>query len=123
VTALTDTDRRRIAQARTLAEAGVEGSDAIREHLTARGLLEPGDETLTTYPFAFGVARELLADLAAIAERLGGAGDQAAEDTRRLGEVRALLAAFDWEHDDRQYALERIEMIVAVDDQEDEPEP
>ena len=33
-----------------------------------------------------------------------------AEDT--LNEIRALLAAFDWETDDRQYALERIEMIV-----------
>jgi hypothetical protein len=47
-----------------------------------------------------------------------------ADEARRLREIRALLAAFDWEHDDHQYALERIEMIVAVDDgQEDEPEP
>jgi len=36
----------------------------------------------------------------------------AAEDTRRLNEIRALLAAFDWEHDDRQYALEEIERIA-----------
>lgn len=35
-----------------------------------------------------------------------------AEDTRRLGQIRALLARFDWEHDDRQYALEAIERIV-----------
>jgi hypothetical protein len=27
-------------------------------------------------------------------------------------EVASILADFDWEHDDRQYALERIEMIV-----------
>lgn len=33
-------------------------------------------------------------------------------DTRRLGEIRALLARFDWEHDDRQYALEAIERIA-----------
>jgi hypothetical protein len=26
--------------------------------------------------------------------------------------IAALLAAFDWEHDDRQYALEAIERIV-----------
>jgi hypothetical protein len=30
-----------------------------------------------------------------------------------LKEIRALLAAFDWEHDDRQYALERIDTIVS----------
>ena len=34
----------------------------------------------------------------------------------QIAEIRAILAAFDWEHDDRQYALERIEMIVGVDD-------
>ena len=33
-------------------------------------------------------------------------------DTRRLAEIRALLARFDWEHDDRQYALEAIERIA-----------
>jgi hypothetical protein len=36
----------------------------------------------------------------------------AAEDTRRLAKIRAVLAAFDWEHDDRQYALEAIERIA-----------
>ena len=35
-----------------------------------------------------------------------------AEDTRRLDAIRALLARFDWEHDDRQYALEAIERIA-----------
>ncbi|MGO9080381.1 MAG: hypothetical protein ACLQDY_15285 [Streptosporangiaceae bacterium] len=34
----------------------------------------------------------------------------------QLAEVRAVLAAFDWEHDDRQYALEKIERIVTRDD-------
>ena len=37
---------------------------------------------------------------------------QAAEDTRRLDRVRVVLAKFDWEHDDRQLALEAIERIV-----------
>ena len=47
---------------------------------------------------------------------------RAAEDTRPLGESRAtvaafdevarILAAFDWEHDDRQLALEAIERVV-----------
>ena len=29
-----------------------------------------------------------------------------------LAEIRAVLAAFDWEFDDRQYALEHIERIA-----------
>jgi hypothetical protein len=47
------------------------------------------------------------------------AADAAAEDTRRhratlaaFDEVARILAAFDWEHDDRQLALEAIERIV-----------
>ena len=36
----------------------------------------------------------------------------AADDTRRLDAIRALLAGFDWEHDDRQYAIEAIERIA-----------
>jgi len=47
------------------------------------------------------------------------AADAAAEDTRRhratlaaFDEVARILAAFDWEHDDRQLALEAIERVV-----------
>lgn len=36
----------------------------------------------------------------------------AADDSRRLGEIRALLARFDWEQGDRQYALEAIGRIT-----------
>ena len=46
------------------------------------------------------------------AERVVRLNGGEVDDTRCLAEIRALLAAFDWEHDDRQYALERIEMIV-----------
>jgi hypothetical protein len=35
-----------------------------------------------------------------------------AEDTRRLDRIRVVLARFDWEHDDRQLALEEIERIA-----------
>ncbi len=42
--------------------------------------------------------------LAALAERQ--------DEARQLAEVRAVLAAFDWEHSDRQLALEAIERIV-----------
>ena len=34
------------------------------------------------------------------------------DEARQLAQVRAVLAAFDWEHDDRQYALEHIERIA-----------
>jgi len=34
------------------------------------------------------------------------------EQTAQLGEIQDVLAAFDWEHDDRQLALERIERIA-----------
>lgn len=33
-------------------------------------------------------------------------------NARIVSEVRAVLAAFDWEHHDRQLALEEIERIV-----------
>lgn len=62
------------------------------------------------YAVALGEAQYLLGELADIAERpsdVGTAG-AAGEDTRRLGEIRDVLAAFDWEHDDHQYALEKI---------------
>jgi hypothetical protein len=37
------------------------------------------------------------------------------DDAGKLAEIRGILAAFDWERDDRQYALERIEMIAGAD--------
>ena len=40
-----------------------------------------------------------------------------AEDSRQLAEVRAVLDAFDWETDDRQYALKQIDDIVNGDDE------
>ena len=38
--------------------------------------------------------------------------DQAAADTLRLERIRVVLAKFDWEHDDRQLALEAIDRIA-----------
>ena len=108
---LTDADRSLINRARALAT--VRGDEGIA---IVTGSSDP-DVT-------FGYAQSLLASLADLAERLSGDEDQAAEDaamdqifgsgtdTRRLGEIRALLARFDWEHDDRQLALEAIERIV-----------
>jgi len=49
--------------------------------------------------------RRLLASvLAILAERQA--------ETRQLAGIRAVLAAFDWEHSDRQLALEEIERIT-----------
>ena len=48
----------------------------------------------------------------------------AADAERMVADVRAVLADFDWECDDRQYALEKIERIVMDEEnQDDEPEP
>jgi hypothetical protein len=37
------------------------------------------------------------------------------DGSRQLAEIRAVLAGFDWEFDDRQLALEEIERIVTGD--------
>jgi hypothetical protein len=39
------------------------------------------------------------------------------DEARQLAEIRAVLAAFDWEFHDRQYALEHIERIVTGGEQ------
>lgn len=98
---LTDADRGIIARSRKLADAGAT-LDALREHTGER-------DVDVSYACAFGEARHLLAELAAIADRLGDDEGQAAEDTRRLGEVRDVLAT------SGQYpalALNAIERIV-----------
>lgn len=54
--------------------------------------------------------RRLLASvLAVLAERQ--------TEARQLAEIRAVLAGFDWEFDDRQLALEHIERIVTGGEQ------
>jgi hypothetical protein len=35
------------------------------------------------------------------------------DDSAKLAAVRAVLASFDWESDDRQYALEEIDSIMS----------
>ena len=56
-------------------------------------------------------------EYAAAIEAAGGpqaapAPGDAAEDTRRLDAIRGVLDRFDWQVDDRQYALEAIERIA-----------
>jgi hypothetical protein len=61
--------------------------------------------------------RHLAALLAVIAERQDDAVTADLTESRQLAEVRQLLADFDWEFADRQYALEAIERIVTGGEQ------
>jgi hypothetical protein len=57
----------------------------------------------------------LMRECAELRRLLGQVLDALAEARdagRRLAEIRAVLAAFDWERDDRQLALERIEQVA-----------
>jgi hypothetical protein len=77
---------------------------AYRAALAAAPLTQPpGREWMFRLADALALALDAADDLA---ERPGG------EDTRRLREIRDLLAHFDWEYHDRQLALEEIERIV-----------
>jgi hypothetical protein len=106
VSGLTGQDRYIIAKAREMT-AGPHGVDKWRERY--------GDTDSTmALASAVGEAQFLLTELVAIIER-----PAAPEDTRRLGEIRAVLARFDWEHDDRQLALEAIERIATQEGETD----
>lgn len=98
MSALDAHDRRIIAQAREL--TALTGIGGVRERAGT-------DDTMFAFTQFFGEAKFVLAELAAIAERLGGS-----EDARRLDRIRDVLAHFDWEHHDRQLALEAIERIA-----------
>jgi hypothetical protein len=69
---------------------------------------------LASAPLGSPPGREWMLRLASVVSDLLAVLDDPgqAEDTLRVAGIRALLADFDWELDDRQYALERIEMIV-----------
>jgi hypothetical protein len=102
VSGLTDAERLTIARARQLAE--IRGADAVCDYTGAA-------DAAMAYAEALGEAQHLLAVLAAIAEH-GGGQDAGGEDTRRLREIRKILAGFDWEYHDRQLALEAIDRIA-----------
>lgn len=75
---------------------------------------------LESFPPDTELARMPAVELVTWAVRMQGAAqlldayirDAEADDARCLREIRGLLARLDWEHDDRQYALEAIERIV-----------
>ena len=59
-------------------------------------------------------ALRLAAELRSVLDQLGSETPGAAE---QLAAIRAIFDVFDWETDDRQYALEAIEQILLGDDQ------
>jgi hypothetical protein len=59
---------------------------------------------------------EYAAALKAAGEPVPACGTEA-EDTRRLDAIRAVFTRFDWQRDDRQHALEKIERILNGDDE------
>ena len=92
---MTDTVDQRITLAREYL-AAARGRDI--DHLPPSRLMAELAET----------RRQLGLVLAAVAEREG--------EHAQLAEIQALLADFDWEFDDRQLALERIERIAEGDE-------
>jgi hypothetical protein len=64
---------------------------------------------LVSAPLGSPPGREWMLRLASVLEDLLAAHD---ETGRRLDAIRAVLARFDWELDDRQYALEAIERVA-----------
>ena len=87
---MTAPDERAELAARFLAEARTRSVDQLAPTLLMRECAE---------------LRRLLGQVLAV---LGERQDEG----RQLAEVRAVLAAFDWERDDRQYALEHIDRIA-----------
>lgn len=78
-----------------------------------------GNDTLTgALAGALGQAQYLLRELVAITERLADDSGKNNAAVTAFDEVARILADFDWERDDRQYALERIEMIVLTGHQQ-----
>jgi len=71
----------------------------------------------TADPIELSLWAARLADMLGIILAILDEGDQAAEQfpaaAVQLAEIRLVLEAFDWETDDRQYALEQIDQIVS----------
>jgi hypothetical protein len=81
-----------------------------RAELARRYLAEARQRDVTELP-----PSRLMAECAELRRLLGQVLGVLAERqaaTRQLAEIRGVLAAFDWEFDDRQLALERIERIA-----------
>ena len=73
----------------------------------------------TADPIDLSMWAARLADMLGIILAILDDGDQAAAQfpaaAAQMAEIRLVLEAFDWETDDRQYALEQIDQIVNGD--------
>jgi hypothetical protein len=83
-----------------------------REYLGYARALKVAD---LPYPALVRLAAELRRQLGQVLDVVTEI--EADPDAGRLAAVRAVLARFDWERDDRQYALEEIERIAGGDEQ------
>ena len=94
-------------------------ADLAARRAAAASVLADYNRELRTAPLSRPPGREWMLRLATELESLLTAlddGDAVSEDAGKLAAIRAVLAAFDWEHDERQYALEEIERIAAGGD-------
>ena len=103
--------RRFLDEARQRSVEQLPPSVLMRESAELRRLL---GQVLGMLAEAQAKSRSLTHQLSAA--RAAGAA-AAHDEVRQLAEIRAVLAAFDWEFDDRQYALEAIERIVTGGEQ------
>jgi hypothetical protein len=70
-----------------------------------------------TYPYMFGALRQQLRILLAALDGQDGnviGPNLAPAEAAKLAAIRGVLGRFDWEADDRQYALERIDQIAGA---------
>jgi hypothetical protein len=81
-----------------------------RAELACRYLATALEHPVETLPPSL-LMREV-AELRRLLGQVLGVLAERQDDARQLAEVRQLLADFDWEFADRQYALEAIERIV-----------
>jgi hypothetical protein len=85
--------------------------DLLKDTLQAAGVSLAGWDW-TVLRWLAGLDVQTVAPIAGWVGRASGQLAGEAGDTRRLDAIRGMLGAFDWEHGDRQYALEAIERIA-----------
>jgi hypothetical protein len=81
-----------------------------RVELASRFLAEARRRPVDTLPPSL-LMREV-AELRRLLGQVLGVLAERPSEGRQLAEIRAVLAGFDWEHHDRQLALEEIERIA-----------
>ena len=80
----------------------------LADYLNGSGTADPVELSI-----AAGRLADMLGRLLAFLDDGGKATEQVPAAAVQLAEIRLVLDAFDWETDDRQYALEQIDQIVS----------